>query len=173
MSEGALMIVLRLIHIICGVFWAGAAMTMAWFLLPAQRAMGQPGGAFMMQLMMKQKLRTIVISAMALTILSGLTMYIRLSMITHGVWASSRMGMTLGVGAVAAIIAGGIGGIGTGRYGARLMAIGAQVQASGGPPTEDQKNEIASLQQKTQTAFRIIAVLLLIAVAAMASARYL
>lgn len=173
MSESTLMIVLRLIHIICGVFWTGAAMLMAWFLLPAQRAMGQPGGAFMMQLMMRQKLRTIVMSAMALTILSGLTMYIRLSMITDGKWAASGMGMALGVGAVSAIIAGGIGGIGTGRYGNRLMAIGAEVQSSGGPPTDAQKSEIESLQRKMQTAFRVIAVLLLIAVAAMASARYL
>src|SRR5690242_7653416 len=116
-----MMILLRLIHIICGVFWAGAAMVMAWFLLPASRALGQPGGAFMMQLMGKQRLRNFVFTAMALTVLSGLTMYIHLSMVTHGAWASSRMGMVLGVGAAAAIIAGGMGGFVVGRHGARMM----------------------------------------------------
>ncbi len=167
------MIVLRLIHIICGVFWAGAAMTMAWFLLPASRAMGQPGAAFIRELMLKQKLRNFVVSAMALTVLSGLFMYIRMSVITHGVWSSSRMGITLGVGALAAIIAGGIGGAVTGRFAPKLMQLGETVQASGGPPTEAQRVEMEALGKKIQGGFRVIAILLLIAVAAMASARYL
>jgi hypothetical protein len=173
MSESTLMIGLRLIHIICGVFWTGTAMTMAWFLLPASRAMGPPGGAFMQQLMFKQKLRNFVGAAMALTVLSGLTMYIRLSMITNGAWAASRMGMVLGIGAVAAIIAGGIGGVVVGRHGKRLMELGTTVQATGGPPTDAQRGEMESLQGKIYGGFRVIAVLLVIAVAAMASARYL
>ena len=110
MSESLIMIVLRLIHIISGVFWAGAVMSIAWFLLPAQQAIGQPGGAFMQQLMFRQRFRAFVLAAMVLTILSGVTMYARLTMLTHGAWASSRTGIVLGIGAVAAIIAGGIGG---------------------------------------------------------------
>jgi len=47
------------------------------------------------------------------------------------------------------------------------------MQASGGPPTDTQKAEMNVLQGKMQSAFRMVAVLLLIAVAAMASARYL
>ena len=173
MSESALMIVLRLIHIICGVFWAGAAMLMAWFILPASRALGQPGGAFMQQLMFRQKARVYVAAAMGLTILSGLAMYIRMWMITNGAWNASRMGITLGVGAVAGIIAGALGGTAVGKFGQRLMDISTAVQASGGPPTDEQRAEIALLQGKVLKFFRIIAVLLLIAVAAMASARYL
>ena len=173
MSESALMVVLRLIHIICGVFWAGTAMASAWFILPASRAMGQPGGAFMQQLMFRQKLRVYVAAAMGLTVLSGLTMYIRMWMITDGAWNASRMGMTLGAGALAGIIAGALGGTAVGKYGQRLMDLGTAVQASGGPPTDDQRREIESLQGKMYSTFRVIAVLLLIAVAAMASARYL
>ena len=54
------MILLRLIHIVAGVFWAGTMMTIAWFLLPAAQALGQPGGAFMQQLMFGQRLRVLV-----------------------------------------------------------------------------------------------------------------
>ena len=110
MSDGAIMIVLRVVHIISGVFWAGAVMIMAWFVLPTAQAMGPPGGAFMQRLMFGQRLRVFVGGAMGLTILSGLTMYTWLAMETDGAWARSRMGVTLGVGAVAAIIAGGLGG---------------------------------------------------------------
>jgi hypothetical protein len=172
MSEGTVMILLRLIHIICGVFWAGAAMVVAWFILPASRVMGQPGGAFMQQLMFRQRLRVYVAVAMGLTVLSGIAMYVHLSMATNGAWAASSMGKILGVGAVAGIIAGGMGGFVVGGLGKKLMELGTAVQASGGPPTDAQRSEMESLQRRIQGGFRIIAVLLVIAVAAMASARY-
>jgi len=70
-SSNVLMVVLRLIHIICGVFWVGGAMSVAFFILPAQRAIGQPGMLFVRQLMMVQKFRSFMIGAAVLTILSG------------------------------------------------------------------------------------------------------
>ncbi|HYN79951.1 MAG TPA: hypothetical protein VES88_00500 [Gemmatimonadaceae bacterium] len=173
MNESVLMIVLRLIHIICGVFWAGTVMAVAWFLLPAQQAVGQPGAVFMQQLMFRQRLRGFVLGSMILTIVSGLAMYARLVMVTDGAWASSRTGMVLGIGAVAGIIAGGIGGGVVGRLGKKMMELSGAIQASDGPPTEAQKAEMDSLQRRNRNAFQTVAVLLLIAVAAMASARYL
>lgn len=173
MSESQIMIVLRLIHIVCGVFWGGAVMSVAWFLFPAQRAIGQPGMLFMRELMMNRKFRSYVIGAAVLTILSGLTMYIRLSMVANGEWARSRTAMVLGIGAVAGIIAAGIGTGVTGRIGKKMLALGGEIQASGGPPTDAQKAEMDALQGRMQSAFRIVAVLLLIAIATMASARYL
>lgn len=167
------MIVLRVIHIVAGVFWAGTAMAIAWFVLPASQAMGQPGGAFMQQLMFRQRLRAFVSGAMILTILSGLTMYGWLAMEAGGAWARSRMAMTLGIGAVAAIIAGGIGSGVVGRVGRKMAALGATIQASGSPPTDAQKAELESYQRRMRSAFRIIAVLLVIAVITMAVARYL
>jgi hypothetical protein len=81
--------------------------------------------------------------------------------------------MILGVGAVAAIIAAGIGTGYTGKIGKKMLELGGAIQASGGPPSDAQKAEMSGLQGKMQSAFRIVAILLLIAVAAMASARYL
>ncbi len=173
MSDGAIMIVLRVIHIVAGVFWAGTIMAIAWFLVPASQAMGQPGGAFMQQLMFRQRLRGFLGGAMILTILSGLTMYAWLAMETDGAWARSRMGVTLGIGAVAGIIAGGIGAGVVGRVGQKMAALGATIQASGSPPTDAQKAELESYQRRMRSAFRIIAVLLVIASITMAGARYL
>jgi uncharacterized membrane protein len=172
-SDGAIMILLRLIHIVSGVFWAGTVMVIAWFLLPSAQALGQPGGAFMQQLMFRQRLRMFLLGAMVLTILSGLTMYGWLAMETDGAWARSKTAMVLGVGAVAAIIAGGIGGGVVGHLGKKMMELGAAIQASGNPPTDAQKAELESYQRRMRSAFRIVAILVLIATIAMASARYL
>ena len=53
-------------------------------------------------------------------------MYTWLAMETDGAWARSRMGVALGVGAVAAIIAAGIGGAVIGRVGNKMAALGAE-----------------------------------------------
>ena len=166
------MISLRLIHIIFGAFWTGGAVSVAFFILPAQRAIGQPGMLFVRQLMMGQKFRSYMIGAAVLTILSGLTMYIRYAMAGGG-WSQTNTAKILGIGALTAIIAAGIGTGYTGKIGKRMLELGGQIQASDGPATDAQKAEMESLQGKMQSAFRIVAILLLITVATMASARYM
>lgn len=173
MNESAMMILLRLIHIIGGVFWVGTVLFLAWFLLPSSRATGQAGLTVMQEVMMRRKLSVYLMSAMGLTILSGLTMYIHLSMATHGVWASSTMGKVLGFGALLGIVGGAIGGSSSKSTGLKMAAIAKAIQESGGPPTEAQKAEITALQEKGEKVLRIVAILLVGAIAAMASARYL
>jgi uncharacterized membrane protein len=49
-------LLLRLIHILAGVFWVGAIFLIAGFLLPTARAMGREGGRFMQHLMLQRRL---------------------------------------------------------------------------------------------------------------------
>jgi len=167
------MITLRLIHIFGGIFWTGAVVLMGWFVLPAQTPLGQASPMFIRELMMRRKLPVFVMTAMGLTILSGLTMYARLAMTTNNLWAASITGRVLGVGALAAIIGGGIGGAAGAKMKRKMGEIGAKVQAGGGTPTEDQRVEIAANVAGFQKSLRTVSVFLVIAVAAMASARYL
>ena len=51
-----MLILLRFIHVLFGVFWAGTAMFTAAFLIPAVRALGPAGGPVMQQIAQKQKL---------------------------------------------------------------------------------------------------------------------
>ena len=173
MNESTLMVLLRLIHIISGVFWVGAVLVVAWFILPSQSVLGQAAGVFMQELMMRRRLRVYVTIAMGLTLLSGLTMYARLAMLTHGQWASSTTGRVLGFGALSAIIAGAIGGISGARTARKMGELGAAIQAAGGQPTEAQRSEMAVIVSGAQSKALRIGVLLLITVATMASARYL
>jgi uncharacterized membrane protein len=173
MNESALMILLRLVHIFSGIFWAGGVAIAAWFILPAQSTVGQAGMAFMRELMIRRRLRVYMTVAMILTLLSGLTMYAWLVVTTHGEWARSTPARILGIGALAALIAGGIGGSAGARTGRKMDEVGAKVQAGGGTPTEDQRLEIATTLAQFQKSLRIVALLLIVAIAAMASARYL
>jgi uncharacterized membrane protein len=172
-NESALMVFLRLIHILSGVFWVGTVFFITWFLFPATKTAGQAGLVVMQEVMMRRKMSVYLMIAMGLTILSGLTMYARMAMITHGAWASTAPAKVLGFGALCGIVGGALGGSISKATGMKMAAIGKAIHESGGPPTEAQKAEIGVLQDKMQKVMRIVALLLVLAVAAMASARYL
>jgi uncharacterized membrane protein len=167
MDERTLTIVLRLIHILGGIFWVGAMILLAGFLIPTVRATGREGGRFMQTLMQQQRLQFYLGLAAALTVLSGITMYARLAAATHGAWAGSRPGIAYGVGAAAAILAAAAGGGISGSAGRKMLAIGTAA------PSAEQQAELGRLQGRMALGARVAAGLLVIAASAMAVGRYL
>src|SRR5690242_20946730 len=103
-----LMVVLRLIHILAGIFWVGATIFLAAFLLPAARAVGPSAGAVMTELMQRQRLQRWINIAMTLAILAGFALYGIDSRISGGGFGRSPAGMTYAVGALLAIVAAGV-----------------------------------------------------------------
>jgi hypothetical protein len=172
MDDRFLMIVLRLFHIVGGVFWVGAVMTLAWFVGPSTGVLGEATGRFFQEIMIRRKLSVWIASAMGLTVLSGLTMYGRYSMVPNSHFASSGTGIVLAIGALFAIVAAAIGGSVAGKTAKGVALISQQIQASGGPPTDEQKAQLMALQARQAKASRIAAALLLVTLIAMASARY-
>ncbi|HKG34588.1 MAG TPA: hypothetical protein VKB22_12675 [Gemmatimonadales bacterium] len=171
MDERTLTIVLRLIHILGGIFWVGAMILLAGFLLPTVRATGREGGRFMQTLMQQQRLQFYLGLAAALTVLSGITMYARLAAATHGAWAGSRPGIAYGVGAAAAILAAAFGGGISGSAGRKMLALGQAIGSA--PPSVEQQAELSRLQRRMALGARVAASFLVIAASAMAVGRYL
>ena len=172
MDTRSIMLTLRLIHIVGGVFWVGAMILVAAFLLPAVRAAGAQGGRVMQELTQQRRLPVYLSMAAGLTMLSGFTMY-GLIAAGNGAWAGSRQGIAYGVGALAAIVAAILGGVVVGRTGRQLATLGERIQAAGGPPSAAQAAEMDALQARMGRTSRAVAALLLVTVAAMATARYL
>jgi hypothetical protein len=168
----AIMLGLRFLHIVSGVFWAGAVLLMVGFIFPAVRASGPQGGRFMEEVA-KRRLPVFMNIASGLTMLSGLIMYIGAIAMTDGAWLDTRSGMGFTVGAVATIIAAAIGGTVSRRSQQRMADIGQAIKASGGAPTPEQAAELGAVQARMAKAMRVVAALLLIAVTSMATSRYL
>jgi uncharacterized membrane protein len=170
MDERTLTIVLRLIHILGGIFWVGAMIMLAGFLIPTVRATGREGGRFMQSLMQQQRLQLYLGLAAALTVLSGITMYARLAAATHGAWAGTGPGIAYGVGALAAILGAALGGGLSGSAGRKMLALGQAVGSA--PPSPEQQAELARLQRRMALGARLAAGFLVIAAGAMAVGRY-
>ena len=172
-SMHGVVIALRLVHIVLGVFWAGAIFFLVSFLLPSVRDAGPDGMKVMQQIVRRGYLNILPVIA-ALTMLAGLVLYWLDARAMDGVWMSSGLGRALTVGTVAAIVGFLVGFFVMRRSTLRAMALGQSLsQIVGGPERQARTAEIDRLRLRAATSAHWVAALLLIAVAAMAVARYL
>jgi hypothetical protein len=167
------MVVLRIVHILAGTFWVGSAILIFRFLQPAAREVGPAAGPLMTNLSQQRRLPDVTLGAAGLTVLAGLLMYWRVSGGLDPDWIGSAPGITITLGALAAI---GAVTMGASIVRPSMLAAGAIAQeaaAGGGPPSPEQAARIQALQARVRSAGAVIVPLLVFAVAAMAAARYL
>src|SRR2546430_16948757 len=105
-SVDATMILLRVIHILSGVFWAGATFFLVGFLQPVVAASGPEGGRLMQRLTSQKRFQMAMPVAAGVTILSGLALYGRGSPGVLIAWINSGAGLGLALGSVTAVLAG-------------------------------------------------------------------
>jgi len=168
-----LMVVLRSVHIVLGVVWAGWTFSLAMFVNPAVMQAGPAGGQFMGALAGKTKLVPVMTVAPILIIITGLWMLWIVSGGFNAAYMGSTHGIVISTGSLVGIIAA-VYGLGFVRpIAARVGKMGAQIAASGAPPTQEQVAEMGVLRGKLSVGGRNVAVLLLLTVLLMASARYI
>jgi uncharacterized membrane protein len=166
------LIILRLIHILAGVYWAGTMFFFVTFLEPSLRSMGPDGGKVMIRFFERGYLKLIPIVAI-LTILSGLWLLWRQSAGFDAVYMGSTLGMAFSTGGLLAIVAFIIGIAVTRPAAARIWELSGQVpQATSEEVRNSLMAEIGKNRARTVISARIIVVLLFMAVALMAIARY-
>ena len=163
----AIYVVLRSIHILGGVFWAGTVLFLIACVGPAVSQ--SPDGARFMQRLAPRLPPAIGISA-ALTMLSGVAMYWGDSGGFRAAWILSPTGLTFTIGAIAAIVSAIIGGAVLRPAGIEMQTLDAAV--SGGTASAGQTAQLVEMQRRMATGSGVTALLLVIAVVAMASARY-
>jgi uncharacterized membrane protein len=165
-------LVLRLIHIVCGVYWAGTLMFAATLLQPSVADVGPDGGKVMQALLRRRFLEYIPIMA-ALTILSGIELLRRVSGGFSASFFGTTAGMTLSTGALAALIAFTIGMSVVRPSAKRAGPLAQQAQQlPEGPERDAAMAQVQRLRQRMKTGGRMVAALLLIAVIGMAAFRY-
>ena len=165
-------LILRAVHILLGVFWAGGVFTVALFVQPAIAASGPEGGKVMGALVKRKLLDIVPVAALA-AILSGVWLYWRDSAGFQGDWMSSGMGMALGAGAVLAL-AGFLIGMFVMRA-STLKAMGlaqSAAQLTDAAARDAAMGQIQVLRRRAALAARTVAVLLALTVLMMAVARY-
>lgn len=163
----AIHLTIRVIHVLGGVFWAGATFMVVLFLEPVVLESGPAGGVVMGGMARRGYTRFIGIIA-TLTVLTGLWLMWTLSGHFSAGFMGSRSGILLSVGMVCGILALGVGLHGVRPTVSALVTLGGHIAASGAPPTPEDQAEMDQLQGKMRVYTRLAAVLLLIALVTMA-----
>jgi uncharacterized membrane protein len=165
------LLVMRLLHVGLGVFWVGTMVFNAIFLGPAVRDAG-PDGAKVMGGLMRRRFMDVMPAVAILNLLSGLWLYWKMSDGFQPAYMRSVTGMTFGTGGALAVIAF-IVGIAVVRPSMlKAMALGPMIVQAQPQEKDALMARAQSYRSKAMGAGRVVALLLGLAAAAMAVARY-
>jgi uncharacterized membrane protein len=157
-------ILLRLIHIVAGVFWVGGALIMTFYVAPTAGATAEAGQKFMQHLIGSTNIQRMMAAASGASLLAGILLFTD----KPPEWHTSSAGIGFGIGAGFAII-GFIMGILISRNTKGMTKIGAEIK---GKPTTEQLAQLTSRQKRQASLSMVNVASLLLAVAFMATARY-
>lgn len=166
------LLILRLVHILGGIFWVGSTLLTTFFLLPAIATMGPVGGE-VFAAVQRRKLSAFLLAAALLTVASGL----RLLWIVSGGFSAAYYDTAPGRGFVAAgtsAIAAFLLGMLVSRPAAmRAATLGATMATATAERRAQLAADVAVLRRRSAVAGTGVAALLVLAAAGMSVARYL
>ena len=165
------LILLRVVHVVGGVFWAGAILFVVHFLEPAVRDAG-PDGAKVMQALRKRRYLEVIPTVAALTLLSGFALYWRTFGRLHPGPGASGVELVLGLGGFASLVAFVIGVTMLRPSALRIGALGAELREAPPERRAALDEEVGRLRLRMRKSGRWVAVLLSVAILSMAVGRY-
>ncbi len=166
-------IVLRLIHVLGGIFWVGTMAYNTFFLVPAFAAAGPQATGSITKVLRDRHLFTVLPTVAILVMLSGIRLMQLTSSNFAAAWFHSPSGMTYAIGGAAAIV-GFLVGMFIGRP--AMMRMSALLGERASAPADRHATldaTITALRARTSVANAVVSVLLLGSAGAMAVARYL
>ncbi len=169
----AVLIALRVVHIVTGVFWAGAVLFINVLLLPSIGAAGPAGGRVMTELK-QRKQHAVLFWTSSLAVLSGLSLlWIDSGGFSHD-WFRAPIGMALSFGGLAALTGFMLGLLGARPLAIRMEAVQAEMaRASTDALRQSYASHLAEIRGRFVVFGGLTSASLGIAVIAMAVARYM
>jgi uncharacterized membrane protein len=166
-------LVLRVVHIVGGIFWVGSAMFTGLFLLPALAKAGPAAGQVMIGLQ-QRRLYTVLPTVALLTMVSGLRLMWITSLGFSRAYFASPVGHTYAVSGMAAIISFIIGMLVARPAAVRVASLGQQLAATTDTAARDSLSaEMERMRRRATVGSTIALVLLILAATGMSVGRYL
>jgi uncharacterized membrane protein len=166
-----LIIILRILHIIGGVSWAGGAIHYFLFIGATAKATASESQTFMGYLM-EQRQWTKFMSAMSLlTVLAGGALYYRLGSVNWD-WVASGSGIGFTIGALTGILLFAAGHLLIAPRINIMGKISREIQANGGSAYAQQAARLNRIQDEMEIIGKVDFVLMMVALLTMSTARY-
>jgi uncharacterized membrane protein len=166
------LLVLRFIHIIASVCWAGGGFIVFLFIEPTAKALAPAGMEFLQHMTIKRRFSIFMVVASTLTVLTGALLVWLVSGGRLLAWAKTGSGLVFALGSLVGVIVYLVGMFGVNPRAIKLSQIGQAIQLAGGPPTPQQAADLHRLDKEMSTYSLIDFLLVALSLALMASARY-
>jgi uncharacterized membrane protein len=163
-----LVLTLRLVHILSGVFWVGSSVFLGFFVTPTVAAISEAGQKFMAHLVTRARITGAITISAILTVLAGSWLYWIDSNGFTSKWTSAGPGWGFGIGGLLGFIGLAFGFL-VGKNVGILGNLAAQIQ---GPPNPEQLGKIQAAQKQLKVVAPISTFALILALICMATARY-
>jgi len=166
------LIVLRFLHVVASVSWAGGGFVTFLFVGPTAKDLQPAGTQFMAHMAGKRRFNMFMVINSTLTVLSGALL----------LWASTggdlisyvKTGPGLGfaLGSLTGIIVYFVGMFGIGMPTGKLSQLGEAIQKAGTPPTPTQAAEMQKLDKSISFYHKVDFALVALSLTLMGTARY-
>jgi uncharacterized membrane protein len=163
----------RILHVLAGVLWVGSTFMFVGIIGPSAAEVGPSAGPLLAVAVRKRKVTKLVTAFATITVLAGWGMWIAHAVDAGlGNWIGSSFGLGLTIGGVLATIAWYVGVTGVGQNVDRLVDLGEELATAEGPPPPERVAEMGRIQASLKSHGQIDLSLQILAVLAMATARY-
>ncbi len=166
------LLVLRFVHIVASVCWAGGGFIFFLFVEPTAKALAPTGIQFVQYMVTKRRFSIFMVISSTLTVLTGALLIWQYA---SGHWLSyvkTGPGLGFTLGSIFGVVVYFIGMFGVNPRAIRLSKIGQEIQAAGGPPTPAQGAELHKLDREMSALSLADFVLVALSLGLMATARY-
>ncbi|HEU4747343.1 MAG TPA: hypothetical protein VFS56_02500 [Gemmatimonadaceae bacterium] len=166
------LLVLRIVHVLGGIFWLGSGLFTTFFLVPALGRVGPAAAGPVMGALQQRRLFTVLPVVALLTIISGARLLHIVSAGFAPAYFDSRTGQTLLWSGVAAVIAFLLGLVVARPAAVRLGQLSASLPTMPEAERAARSSEVERLRRRSGLAGTVAMVLLVAAAVGMAVARY-
>jgi uncharacterized membrane protein len=166
------LLVLRFIHIVASVCWAGGGFIFFLFIEPTAKALAPTGMQFVDYMVTKRRFSIFMVVSSTLTALTGTLLLWRYA---SGDWLgymSTGPGLVFTLGSITGLVVYFIGMFGVNPRALKLSKLGHEIQAAGGPPTPEQGALLHKLDREMSALSLADFILVAVSLGLMASARY-
>ena len=166
------LIVLRLVHVVSSLCWAGGGFVTFLFLEPTAKDLEPTGMQFLQHMVGKRRFNMFMVVNSTLTVLSGALLIWQFTGGNLSAYMSTGPGLGFALGSLVGIAVYFVGMFGVGPRAGKLAKIGDAIQLAGGPPTPEQVAEIQKLDKEMSMYSKIDFWMVALSLALMAIARY-
>ncbi len=166
------LIILRFVHVVSSVCWAGGGFVTFLFLEPTAKDLEPAGRQFIAHMAGKRRFNIFMVVNSTLTVLSGALL---LWVSTRGdlmTYMKTGPGLGFALGSLAGAIVYFVGMFGVGMPLGKLSKLGEEIQKAGTPPTPEQVAEMQKLEKTISVNEKIDFTLVALSLILMATARY-